>query len=476
MLIALTFLSILLNTAAPAARSAQATPQAQPDDCNTWQDCRDRALDAAEKKEFERFHDLAWRAVQKGPRNDPALMTMLARAQSLSGRPGDALVMLQRLLAMGVVVPEAADSEDFRRVRALPGWADLQARIAPPPRMAATEARETPAAIENVPAMPIEPGALPATGVIPKPKAPAVTTEPAKSDAKAASAEGEPTGAEIEDAARFTTIPFEPAGLAYDAVSNRFILGDRQERKLIVIGERSQRLTNLAGEVSAGFGDIEAIALDASEGDLWVASSPDGKLPSKLHKLQLISGRQLFTAAPAGSVEGARITDIAVTSQGMVLALDSAGERLLGLDADARELELLTPLEIPDPVSIAPAPDGSVYVAGAGGVTRVDGARREDPLKTPDTVDLTGLQWIRWHRGALLAVQRSAAGQFRLVRVRLTGAGRSVTGVEVLASDVAMVSPSSVALRDDALFYLERQSGYSATGGMDVAIRRVSLR
>ncbi len=44
-----------------------------------------------------RFTISAWRAIQKGPKNDPALMLMLARAQSLSGRPGDALVMLERL-------------------------------------------------------------------------------------------------------------------------------------------------------------------------------------------------------------------------------------------------------------------------------------------------------------------------------------------------------------------------------------------
>ena len=55
-------------------------------------------------------------------------MTMLARAQSLSGRPHDALVMLQRLAAMGVAT-DAATSDDFSRVRALPGWAEFEAKI-----------------------------------------------------------------------------------------------------------------------------------------------------------------------------------------------------------------------------------------------------------------------------------------------------------------------------------------------------------
>ena len=71
----------------------------------------------------------AWRAAQKGRPNDPALMYLLAWAQSLSGRPGDALVMLRRIAELGVPT-DAAENDDFRRVRVLPGWAELEARIA----------------------------------------------------------------------------------------------------------------------------------------------------------------------------------------------------------------------------------------------------------------------------------------------------------------------------------------------------------
>jgi hypothetical protein len=88
--------------------------------CANWQSCREQALEAAARGEHETFHDLAWRAMQTRGARDPDLMLLLARAQSLSGRPGDALVMLQRLADMGIAADVASD-EDFRRVRALPG-------------------------------------------------------------------------------------------------------------------------------------------------------------------------------------------------------------------------------------------------------------------------------------------------------------------------------------------------------------------
>ena len=93
-------------------------------------ECRQLALDAAARQDYNAFHDLAWRTLQAGPKNDPALMTMLARAQSLSGRPHDALVMLQRLAAMGVVDRCRDERRLQRRARAAGvGGARSQQRV-----------------------------------------------------------------------------------------------------------------------------------------------------------------------------------------------------------------------------------------------------------------------------------------------------------------------------------------------------------
>src|SRR4051812_50143624 len=92
--------------------------------CSEWRECRQMALAAAARGDYETFHDLAWRAIQTGPPKDPALMFLLARAQAVSGRPHDALIMLQRLAEMGVP-SDVADNDEFVRTRQLPGWPDV---------------------------------------------------------------------------------------------------------------------------------------------------------------------------------------------------------------------------------------------------------------------------------------------------------------------------------------------------------------
>ena len=130
-------LALVVSLSASPVRPAASAPhggaavfdQGATAECGTWQECRQQALEAADRHDYETFHDLSWRAVQKGPRNDADLMRMLARAQSLSGRPGDALVMLDRLAGLGVST-NAATSDDFERVRALPGWAEFERKLA----------------------------------------------------------------------------------------------------------------------------------------------------------------------------------------------------------------------------------------------------------------------------------------------------------------------------------------------------------
>ena len=420
-------------------------------ECRPWQECRQLALESAGREDFETFHTLAWRAVQTGPKNDPDLMFLLARAQSLSGRPGDALVMLQRLAKLGKQT-DAATNEDFRRVRALPGWADAADK---------DEARTKP---DVAPA--------PAPGNPP----PAHRTTREKSTAK----EGMPPAESL----RFTTAPFTPAGLAYDGVSRRFIVGDRHARKLAVVDEFSHHVANLASAQSSGFGDIDALEIDSRVGNLWVVSNdaaigresdarpqPGRAGQPTLHKLQLVSGRLLASYRLPERFGEARFVDVAATSDGTVMVLDTAGNRLFRLGAKGRDFELTATLPEPHPVSLAPASSDLAYVANQDGVLLVDVASGAvTPLKAASGLDVTGITRLRWYKGNLVAVQKAEGGSYRAIRIALARNGRTAASIDVLDASLATADPTAATVSAGMLYYL------AAGDGAEMIVRKVTLQ
>jgi hypothetical protein len=393
-----------------------------PPTCLDAADCRTAAQAAAGRREFEAFHDLAWRAVQKGKPNDPDLMFLLARAQSLSGRPGDALVMLGRIADLGPV-PDVSADEDFSMVRFLPGWPALEARLTGKPAPA--------------------PGA-------PAPLAPPTPLAPSAPGA-------------FEDSLPFDAPNLEPLGLARDAVSRRFVVGDRKGRRLLVIDEVSRHVVNYVSAASAGFYDeVTAFTIDGRRGDLWVASANGGAdaATSILHKLQLVSGRMLSEVpAPAGTA--VRFVDVTVTPDGTVYALDAAGSRLFRLRPGARALEPVMRVEAQQLTAVTAMDDRVLYVAADKGLLRVDlGARAATLVKSVE--ELTGFQSLAWRAGALIGVEAVASSSL-IVRVPLDATGTRAQPRHVLAA-----SPTATvgALGGDSYYYL--------AGGQ--TIRRVKLK
>ncbi len=437
-----------------------------PQDCKDAASCRQLAGEARERKDFDAFHDLAWKAMNLGPKNDPSAMTLLARAQSLSGRPLDAVVMLQRLAAMGVLT-DVATSDDFERVRALPSWSELEGKLsgkgasAPPPAPeAAAASKPKPAVKETAPPLP----------KVDKPSPPPPPAKPSKDAARetaaAAAKTGKPAPAPPEPL-RFAANGLDAVGLAYDAVSGRFIVGDRADRRLLVVGERSGRLASLAG-ADAGFGEVTAFEIDSREGDLWVVSASAGP-SSTLHKLQLISGRRLTSIALPEDQAPARFSDVAVTPQS-ILVLDSDGRRIFRAAKNGRALEVAMRLAVPAAV-LAPVSETVVYVAFDRGLLRADLATRSmSVVDVSAKVDLSGISWMRTFRGSLVAVQ-SAHGTWRLVRIRIDEGGKAVRGVDVLDENISIAGPTSAAITDRAVYYLNR-----APDSGDVIVRKIPLK
>ena len=493
------------------------TAEAQTPDCRDGQQCRELALEARARGAYEAFHDLAWRAVQTGRPNDPDLMYLLARAQALSGRRRDAVIMLRRLAESGF--PIDATDEDFRRVRELGDWqyvvalanrprAVASTRAPAPAAAPASAATLAPAAVPVPALLPSKPvravarataprlAPRPSLPAAPSPAAlaapPAPTPAPRAAAAPSAAAAVAPPPAVVrrmpplkpaivEDAARFSTSPFTPAGIAYDAISRRLLFGDLSGRRLFVVGEGSDRPVDLVRADSAGFDDVTAIAIDPKRGDLWVASAAADGSSGAVHRLQLISGRALtkFAVPVQGSL---RLIDLAVTGDGSLFILDSAAPRLLVLRPGASAVEPLMPLTTPNPISLAVDEAGQrAYVAHGEGIVRLDlQARRASPLTAGNGIALTDFDDIRVYRDSLIGSQVQSDGSRGIVRLQLNGDRRAVSAatlIETFASDADAAMEATIS--GDDLYYFNgagSQGQGSASGPMNVRVRRLKLR
>jgi hypothetical protein len=338
---------------------------------------------------------------------------------------------------------DARESEDFRRVRALPGWPAVEELI---------EARGR----DGAPAKPLPPPerAVTAPAVV-KPASPAAAApkKPAVRD---------------EEALILGAAPLDPIAIAYDGASRRFVVGDRRANRLIVADEVFNRVSDLIGVSSAGLGLLDGFEIDSRRGDLWVSSSPEPGV-SSVHKLQLVSGRVLSTIRLPDEMRPVTISDMSITDAGALLLVDAAGSRLLTIKAGSHNVGPLVRLSVRAPASLAPS-GNVVYVAHEDGLSALDlksGRVRE--ITAPNGITLAGFRRLRFHRGSLVAIQADPGAETdRLVRVRLARGGARVAAVEPLDDGWAS-DGSALTIAREAAYYVAR----TGTGPI---IRRVPLR
>ena len=411
--------------------------------CTDVMECRDQTEAAIAQGEYERAHDLAWRTVQQGTRNDAALMYLLARTQALSRRPDDALVMLRRLAELGVA-PNAT-TDEFRDTRDLPGWPPVETLI----ERVKTRAPDLPPSPSRVNSSKVEPF---------KPVAPVAPVAPAL----------------VENAGSFSSVDFAPGGIACDAVSGRYILGDRPGRKLQILADGADHSSDLT---RAGFLDVMALDINTANGTLWVASAEADGRAATLHRVQLISGRALASYGVPEGLTPARPVDVAIAASGAVLLLDAAQGRVLVLRSAMAPIEVLAILQPGSATSISVGSrDGVAFVAQREGLARIDlRTRAVVPLLGPGGTRVAGIEGLRSYGMSLVGVQTMADGARRVVHLSLGAQGRLITALKVI--DVPLPqgdAPIFTAVCGDTLALLVGDGDGARTTVW--AVRRIRLR
>ena len=132
--------------------------------------------------------------------------------------------------------------------------------------------------------------------------------------------------------------------------------------------------------------------------------------------------------------------------------------------------------------SLSPTDDGSaVYVAHAGGLIQVDTTTRaERPVTAPDGIPLAGIGRVRSHGDVLVATQIQSEGGWRLIKLSLDHAGRTVTALQTLDTWKGPAdSPPTLAVDGGEVYYVVTQSPAesqaAATPGAGTEVRRARL-
>jgi hypothetical protein len=252
--------------------------------------------------------------------------------------------------------------------------------------------------------------------------------------------------------------------IAYDAVSQRFVVADESTNTLKIVSEASGHAVDLVSAGWAGNYQTTAIAIDPRRGDLWVAGVEGAQ--SALYRLQLVSGRRLETIVAPTDVGATSFAALSMSANSLFI-LDTAGRRVFSLAPGSQQLRVLASL--PRDLDLLGLAETStaLYISHASGVMRIDiSSHGQRALAAPKNTNVSGLHSLAWDDGVLYAVQQTDGGVVT-VRVRLNARGTAVVGVE----SVEVARSSAATLSGGVYHYLgDRPDGSGA------AFRRLGAR
>lgn len=255
---------------------------------------------------------------------------------------------------------------------------------------------------------------------------------------------------------------FFAEGLAADPRDGTLLVTSIYRRDVLMVSATGARRWLLGNRIS-GVGAVLGAALDTARGTLWLTTarlphmqrrSDDASVVAELLELSYPDGalRRRMVLGAGDGIPG----EIALAPDGSVLVSDGKHGQLYRLRPRATALETLRHALLRSPQGIAVQTDGQIaYVADwSRGLLRWD--LQTDSISTLTTDDgrsLRGVDGLRLHRGALLAIQNGATPN-RVLRVALSADGRTLSGLEVLDAPSALEGEMTVGavLGDDFVY------------------------
>lgn len=252
-----------------------------------------------------------------------------------------------------------------------------------------------------------------------------------------------------------------PEGLAVDAENGRFYMGSMHRKKIVTF--------TLAGGASdfvkEGLYDLSPVGgvhVDSADHGVW--ASTDAGVKHRPELVHFDAQGKLIERYISPAKMPADLNDCVLRGVQEIFTTDTEGNHVYRFDRTTHQftdMKLWRPVFEPNGLTLSP--DGNVlFVADALGVIRVD-------LQTNESVDidpgehttLSGVDGLYWYKGGFVAVQYGA-GEYRVMRWKLSRDTRSVVASETLEYRTALVSdPTTGAILHDNFYFMANTGIYN---------------
>lgn len=271
--------------------------------------------------------------------------------------------------------------------------------------------------------------------------------------------------------------PISLGDVTWDDSREKFLVGTRDEGKVLAVNEKGKFETILQADGKNGLWSIDGLAVDAANNTLWVASSASPAFrdfsPADANKGALYSF-ELDTlklkaryGLPADGLPH-NLGSIAVTNKGDVYVIDRAVPIVYRKPDTGSTLEPFggSP-ELVALTDIAVTPDNSrIFVTDAVmGILLIDPmARRMARLDADENFNMYGIYGIEYADRELIITQSGISPQ-RIIRLTLDQYGAAVEAVSPMATALeAFDTPGVGTIRGDQLYYFANHGALSESG------------
>jgi hypothetical protein len=312
------------------------------------------ARKAYQEKNYSSFLENMKLAVELRP-NHPRLMYNLAVAYALNGKPNEAIALLRKEAAMGLVLPAASDAD----LSSLKNMADFDVVLKE------FEQNKSPK-IRSLQAFTVQEKGL------------------------------------------------VPESVAYDETTGTFYLSSVYKRKILSVTKAGE--TKVFASGTEGLWSVMGMKVDNARRALWVCTTAHPQMANfvaadkgktALIKFDLKTGKLVAKYQPADTTKPHWFGDLAINAAGDVFTTDSVTPAVYIVRHDSTQLETLIegePFVSPQGLDFAPDQKNLFVADYSKGVLLVDlETRRVSDIASDFT--LLGIDGLYYYKGALICVQ-----------------------------------------------------------------------